>query len=114
MVEYDPLNELTQQQLDKVADENFDDFLNYLDQKTEYLKQFSKPLGTYQTKNYASLSKGRTLTLEELQRAKEIGKVGDIEIARRIAEAAEKLGNDPKYKDEGIKNLKTNRKQWFD
>ena len=69
MVEYDPLNELTQQQLDKVADENFDDFLNYLDQKTEYLKQFTKPLGTYQTKNYASLSKGRTLTLEELQRA---------------------------------------------
>jgi hypothetical protein len=49
-----------------------------------------------------------------LKRAKEIGKEGDDEIARRIAEAAEKLGDDPKYRDEGIKNLKTNRRQWFD
>jgi hypothetical protein len=26
----------------------------------------------------------------------------------------EKLGGDPKYKDEGIKNFKTHRSQWFD
>jgi len=24
------------------------------------------------------------------------------------------LGNDPKYRDPGIKNIKTNRRQWFD
>jgi hypothetical protein len=57
---------------------------------------------------------GGELTDAELKRAKEIGKEGDDEIARRIAEAAEKLGDDPKYRDEGIKNLKTNRRQWFD
>jgi endonuclease III-like uncharacterized protein len=114
MVEFDPSNELSNEELDRIAEENFDDFLNYLDQKAEYLKQFSKPLGQYHTKNFASLSKGRGLTDEELKRAKEIGKEGDDEIARRIAEAAEKLGDDPKYRDEGIKNLKTNRRQWFD
>jgi len=114
MVEFDPNNPLSELELENLGDESFDDFLDYLDQKAEYLKQFTKPLGTYHTKNFASLAKGGDLTLKELQRAKEIGKVGDIEIARRIAEAAEKLGNDPKYRDEGIKHLKTNRKQWFD
>lgn len=114
MVVFDPNNQLTEDELSKVADENFDDFLNYLDQKSEYLKQFSKPLGQYHTKHFAAYSKGRDLTDAELKRAKEIGKQGDDEIARRIAEAAEKLGDDPKYRDEGIKNLKTNRKQWFD
>lgn len=114
MVVFDPQNELSEDELNKIADANFDEFLNYLDQKAEYLKQFTKPLGQYHTKNFASLSKGRELTDKELKRAKEIGKEGDDEIARRIAEAAEKLGDDPKYRDEGIKNLKTHRSQWFD
>jgi hypothetical protein len=111
---FNPDNELTQTQLDELAKENFDSFLQYLDEKAAYLKQFTKPLGQYHTKNFASLSKGGELTDKELKRAKEIGKEGDDEIARRIAEAAEKLGNDPKYRDEGIKNLKTHRSQWFD
>jgi len=43
-----------------------------------------------------------------------LGKIGDDERARKIAEAASKLGNDPKFKDAGIKNIKTSRTQWFD
>jgi hypothetical protein len=34
--------------------------------------------------------------------------------ANSIKEAAKELGDDPKFKDEGIKNIKTNRSQWFD
>ena len=111
---FNPENELTEAQLDELANENFDSFLQYLDEKAAYLKQFTKPLGQYHTKHFIAMTKGSELTTEELKRAKEIGKVGDDEIAAKIAEAAEKLGNDPKYRDEGIKNLKTNRKQWFD
>jgi len=43
-----------------------------------------------------------------------LGKIGDDEKARRIAEAAARKGGDPKFKDAGIKNVKTNRTQWFD
>jgi hypothetical protein len=32
----------------------------------------------------------------------------------KIAEAVSSLGGDPKLKDPGIKNIKTNRNQWFD
>jgi len=111
---YDPNNELTEVQLDELAEYDFDIFLNYLDQKVEHLKKFTRPLGTYETKHYAALTKGDALTTEELKKAKDIGKFGDEFRLEKIAEAASKLGDDPKYRDEGIKNLKTNRSQWFD
>lgn len=114
MIKYDPQNELTESQLDELGREDFDAFLDYLDQKANHLKQFTRPLGTYQTKHYAALTKGEALTTEELKKAKEIGKEGDEEKARKIAEAASKLGNDPKYRDPGVKNIKTHRSQWFD
>jgi hypothetical protein len=90
--------------------------LDYLDQKALHLKQFTRPLGTYQTKHYAALAKGDALTTNELKKAKEIGKLGDDERARNISQATSKLGlgDDPKYRDPGIKNIKTNRRQWFD
>ena len=108
---YNPNNELTDEQLKELSE---DDFLNYLDQKAAYLKQFSAPIGQYHAKQFASLTKGAALTTEELKRAKELGKIGDDEKARRIAEAAARKGGDPKFRDAGIKNVKTNRTQWFD
>jgi len=113
-MKFDPQNELTEAQLNELGDTDFDAFLLYLDEKAAYLKKFTRPLGTYQTKNFAALTKGSELTDEELKRAKEIGKQGDDYRAEKIAEAASKIGVDPKYTDEGIKNIKTNRKQWFD
>jgi len=113
-MKFDPQNELTEAQLNELGEKDFDAFLLYLDDKAAYLKQFTRPLGTYQTKNFAALAKGSELTDEELKRAKEIGKQGDDYRAEKIAEAASKIGVDPKYRDEGIKNIKTNRKQWFD
>ena len=56
MVKFDPQNELNDEQLDELANQNFDDFLDYLDQKAEYLKQFTKPLSSYHTKRFASVA----------------------------------------------------------
>jgi hypothetical protein len=47
---YDPNKELTDEQLTQLSE---DDFLEYLDTKAEYLKQFSKPLPGYYLKRYA-------------------------------------------------------------
>ena len=113
-MKFDPQNELTESELNELGEKDFDAFLAYLDDKAAYLKQFTRPLGTYQTKNFAALTKGSELSDEELKRAKEIGKQGDDYRAEKIAEAAAKIGVDPKFTDEGIKNIKTNRKQWFD
>jgi hypothetical protein len=111
MIKYDPQNELTEAEVEKLS---FEDCLDYLDQKAAYLKNFTRPLGTYQTKHFAAFTKGEALTTEELKKVKEIGKMGDEERAKNIAKAASKFGDDPKYRDPGIKNIKTHRSQWFD
>lgn len=118
MVKFDPNNELSDKELDILAEKDFDMFLDYLDQKSEYLKQFTKPLSSYHTKRFASITaatQGKQLTDEELKRAGEIGKKNENEAFERIKERFDEMEKDnPKYKDEGIKNIKTNRKQWFD
>ena len=118
MVEFDPNNELSDEELDRIADENFDDFLDYLDQKADYLKQFTKPLSSYHTKRYASITaatQGKEITSEELKRAGDIGKKNEDEAFAKIKERFDEMEKDnPKYTDEGIANIKTNRKQWFD
>lgn len=118
MVKFDPNNELSDKELDTLAEKDFDMFLDYLDQKAEYLKQFTKPLSSYHTKRFASISaatQGKQLTDDELKKATEIGKENERKATEKIADRlAEYEKNDPKYKDEGIKNIKTNRRQWFD
>ena len=46
-MKYDPNNELSDEQLNKLSE---DDFFQYLDSKAKYLSQFTKPLGEYHTK----------------------------------------------------------------
>jgi hypothetical protein len=111
MITYNPNLELTDEQLKELSE---DDFFSYLDQKAAHLKQFTRPLGSYETKHFAAWTKGDALTTEELKKAKEIGKEGDEARMLNISKASEKLGGDPKFKDKGIKNIKTNRTQWFD
>ena len=108
---YNPEKELTDEEISKLSDT---ELFDYLDAKSQYLKQFSTPLDSYHTKRYAAISKGDVLTTEELHLAKEIGRVGDEEKDKKISEAASKKGGDPKFRDPGIKNIKTNRRQWFD
>ena len=76
-MKYDPNNPLSDKELDKIAEKDFDMFLEYLDSKTAYLKQFTKPLSSYHTKRFASLSlaqQGKQITDEELKKANEIGR----------------------------------------
>jgi len=85
-MKYNPNEDLTDEQLKELSE---DDFFEYIDSKAAYLKQFTQPLGQYHAKQFASQTKGSELTTKE-------------------------LGDDPKFKDPGIKNLKTHRSQWFD
>ncbi len=105
--------ELTDEQLKGLGD---DELFAYLDAKAAHLRANNtiKPLGSYHTKQFAAMTKGEALTTEELKTAKELGRIGDEEYSNSIREAAEKLGGDPKLKDPGIRNIKTNRNQWFD
>ena len=65
---YDPNNPLSDEELDKIAEEDFDKFLEYLDSKTAYLNQFTKPLDAYHLKRFAAQAKmestGESLTTE--------------------------------------------------
>ena len=74
---YDPNNPLSDEELDKIAEEDFDKFLEYLDSKTAYLKQFSKPLSAYHLKRFAAQAKmestGESLTTEEIKKLQKQG-----------------------------------------
>lgn len=111
-MKYDPNNELSDEQLNKLSE---DDFFEYLDSKAEYLSQFTKPLGEYHTKRYAVIAaatEGRELTDKEFKAAKRIGKEGDdINQQRIIDKMNEKNLSEP---DKHVKNVKTHRSQWFD
>ena len=106
---YNPNNELTDEQMKGLSEA---DFFEYLDTKAAYLKQFTAPIGQYHAKQFAAMTKGGELTTKELKRAKELGRVGDDERARKIAETTKVMTT--KTPDLYVKSHKTNRKQWFD
>ena len=108
-MKYNPEQELTDEELKGLSE---DEFFEYIDSKAAYLKQFTTPLGQYHTKKFASITKGGELTTKELKRAKELGKVGDDERARKIAETAKVMTK--KTPDLYVKSHKTHRSQWFD
>lgn len=111
MIQYDPTKELTANELNALDEK---EFFEYLDARAKHLKQFTRPLDTYHAKTFAALANGGNLSSDELKTAKEIGRIGDEAKYNAISEATERLGGDPKYKDKGIKNVKTHRSQWFD
>lgn len=107
---------LTDDELETLGNENFDSMLEYLDSQAEYLKKFTKPLSSYHTKRYASLSltqQGKEITDEELKKANEIGRKNELEAEDKV--------NSKMWKDKErevlkktVKNVKTDRSQWFD
>jgi len=109
-MKYNPETPLTEEEINRLSD---DDVFEYLDSKSTYLKQFSKPLDTYHTKQFLAGTKGGEVTKDELKRAKEIGRVGDDAKFDELIDTENKLGGNPKFKDDTIK-LKTHRSQWFD
>jgi len=117
MMKYDPNNPLSDKELDKIAEKDFDMFLEYLDSKTAYLKQFTKPLSSYHTKRFASLSlaqQGKEITDEELKTANDIGRKNELEAIDKIKNKEWKDKEHEMLKKTGVKNVKTDRSQWFD
>lgn len=100
--------ELTEAEMKLLSE---DEFFAYLDRKAAHLKQFTIPLGEYHTKQFLSQTVGDKLTTKDLKRAKEIGRVGDIERAENIRKAVEKL--DLKPVDLGVK-VKKRGGGWVD
>ena len=119
MVKFDPKNELSDKELDALAEKDFDEFLDYLDQKTAYLKQFTKPLDAYHLKRFASQAKmeasGEALTTEEIKKLQKLGEKNEAESfdEEKHEEWIEKR-NEMLKKTFGVKNIKTHRSQWFD
>lgn len=116
-MKYDHNNPLSDEELDKLGKDDFDGFLEYLDGKTEYMKQFTKPLSSYHTKRFASLSlaqQGKQITDEELKKANEIGRKNELEAIDKIKNKEWKDKEHEMLKKTGVKNVKTDRSQWFD
>ena len=115
-MKYDHENPLNEAELEALGNENFDSFLAYLDSKTEYLKQFTKPLSSYHTKRFASLSsaqQGKSITEEELKKANDIGRKNELEAIDKIKNKEWKEKEIEMLKNT-VKNVKTDRSQWFD
>lgn len=81
-MKYDPNNELSELELEKLSNDNFDEFLNYLDQKSEYLKSKTRKLNSYEIKKFASISKAfmnDSLTEDEMIELRKMGKRNEME-----------------------------------
>ena len=88
MIKYNPDKELSKDELSKL---DFDVFLNYIDQKAEYLKQFTRPINSYETKKYATISNastGKKLTDEKFDKIKRIAQMNDNKLYDRLDEIA--------------------------
>ena len=112
---YNPQQELTDTELSSLDEK---EFFEYLDSKANYLKQFTRPLEQNQATKFAAMSaamEGRTITDAEFKKATEIGKDN---ANKRYEEEFEKFDKFKKgnknLNDPDIKNVKTNRYQWFD
>ena len=113
---YDHDNPLTDEELDKLGEEDFDKFLEYLDAKAEYLKQFTKPLSSYHTKRFTALSlaqQGKEITDEELKKANDIGRKNELEAEDKVNSKLWKQKEIEMLK-KTVNNVKTDRSQWFD
>jgi septin family protein len=74
-MKFDPKNPLTEEEIYNLSDT---DIFEYLDQKSIYLKSFSKPLDTNHVKTYFVASKGSKITNDDIKIIKKLGKKGDI------------------------------------
>lgn len=116
-MKYNPNNPLNEEELNKLGEADFDSFLEYLDSKADYLKNFTKPLDTYHLKKFASLDatdKGESLNDDDLKKLNKLGRQNE-EIGFDKEKHHEMLKTKNHIlKSNGVKNVKTHRSQWFD
>ena len=76
-ITYDPNNELSDKELDKLGKEDFDSFLEYLDSKSAHLRKNTKPLDEHHIKKFSAMdaqSRGESIDDTLIQKAKKIAK----------------------------------------
>ena len=76
-ISFNPENQLSDEELDKLAEQDFDSFLDYLDQKSEYLRKYTKPLDEYHVKRFMAMDNavsGKDITDDDVKKAKQIAK----------------------------------------
>ena len=108
----DKKQKITNDELNKMSD---DELFALLDQRSEELNEFTRPLSQYQTKQYTAISSiinDGKLNDKQLETAKEIGKENDKLANDKITDTMieNNLHEPRKY----VKNVKTHRSQWFD
>lgn len=110
---FDPNNPLSDKELDEVAEKDFDAFLDYLDQQSEHLKKGTRKLNTTELKQQLMMKaklEGREVTDEEWESVKSKGIDNEKEtLKKQLKEEQREI-----LKRNGVKNVKTNRDQWFD
>lgn len=89
-MKYNPKSKLSSKEIDSLSD---DELFEYLDGKAKHLKKFSAPLDTFHAKRFATMSKGKPLTDDEMRVAKEIGRIGDDYETERMVQILNKKGN---------------------
>ena len=106
-MKFDPNNQLSEAELEELGNRDFDAFLEYLDQKTEYLKRFSKPLDEYHLVRYATTT--------------DPSKIENVDEIKKQAYSEEESQKKIEWRKKRItmlkgvvKNVKTDRRQWFD
>lgn len=114
---YNPNNPLSQEELDKLGNEDFDAFLEYLDQKSEYLKKFTKPLDSFHLKKFASMDasdKGNALNDDDIKKLNKLGRKNE-EVSFDKENHKDWISKKNNIlKNSGVKNLKTHRSQWYE
>jgi hypothetical protein len=107
-MKYNPKQELTDEQMKQLSE---DEFFEYLDSKSAYLKNNTIPLDEYHIKRYTVITKGE-ISDDDMKRAKKIGRESEYKRAEKIKNAVKNI--DVKKPDLKVKGHKTNRRQWID
>ena len=74
-MKFDPKAPLTEQQINELND---DDLFEYLDDKSKYLSNFTKPLDTKHAKVFLVASKNSPITNEDLKVISKLAKRSNI------------------------------------
>jgi len=74
-MKFDPENPLTEHQINDLND---DDLFEYLDDKSKYLSNFSKPLDTKHVKTYLVASKSSPITDEDFKTINRLAKRSNL------------------------------------
>lgn len=106
------MDKLTDEELNNLSD---DELFELLDSRSKELNEYTRPIGSYEAKRYTAISSiisDGEMDVEKVRKSEEIGCENDKAVKDKITEFM--LENDLEEPNKYVKNIKTNRYQWFD